>query len=327
MIKNVVINILIYLGCLNGTDLTVNVNVGHPLTQAPAFSLTSGPTFAPTFPVTDGPTVSITNGPTFAPTFPVTDGPTVSITNGPTFAPTFPVTDEPTVSVTTEPTIAPTIYQCQIPDQADVLWLIDGSTSMIPETTEYEIYNNVFIIGQELVKEFTDTVVMNNVTGWRQSFVLFAGEYWNSRTNQYINFKTVVDNLPFTDDEVLFKQRVSSLLPPGGTTNLSGVIEFTREYLINEETQRNPQVPRYVVLVGDGEPSDKYGETTDLAIFQALDSIKKFKVEDNVKLVYIRLGTVWYNNAWLNATDDQSFFISSMNDVSSLLSSGDFLCM
>jgi hypothetical protein len=262
MLKNIVVNILIYLGCRNDTDVTVNV-----------------------------------------------------ILQEPTLAPTIQAA-----------TPSPSEYVCTIPDKADILWLIDGSTSMIPNVLEYETTNDWFVVGQELVRSFTDQVTMDASVGWRQSFLFFAGEYWNPNENSYIDFTTVIDTQPLTDNGTLFKQKVSAIFPPGGSTNLSGIVDIARAFYINNQTARSPPVPTYVVLITDGEPSDRYGFISDQVAQDARESIQKLKEEDHIKFVYVRLGTEGYQTEWLQGMDDQRFLLGSTADAELLLSSGTFLC-
>jgi hypothetical protein len=237
-------------------------------------------------------------------------------------------TQSNTDSTTSIPTKSPTLstsFPTKSPTEAcyrsDIVWILDGSSSMLP-IIEYEtvIKPDNF----KIIKDFIFNVTKNMEMGpqfTRQAFVEYAGEYYNVLNNNYLGYHFLGPRNELGDsistNKTLFLNTVSTLQAMGGTTNTSGVLDFVRQSVFVPSNLRI-QSKRVVIIATDGFPTDKYGEENAATNALTETAALNLKSEDNVILIVIRIGFS-VSNTWLVDIADYIYDIATFNELYGLL--------
>jgi hypothetical protein len=238
-------------------------------------------------------------------------------TSVPTTTPAPIPTHAPTTKAPTPLPTPPTSVPTQSPTHLmlDILWLIDGSSSMQPIYSGYEVIEDRMYLLASFITSFTNNkIVMSDIQA-RQGFIQYSGEYYLN--NQYIAYHFINSVQELTSNKTLFLNRMNSLTVPGGTTNTSGILKHTRLFTLTNDNRRNGAI-RVVVLVTDGYPSDRNGFTITNGTQSELEA-SQLKEEDDVFFVFLRIGNDYPANWFGGGIADKIYLVDSFNTLESQL--------
>lgn len=278
------------------------------------------PTLAPTFLCqlsSDSPTSSPT--PLAPSTSPLTSAPSQAPSDSPetgssTASPGSPPDSSASNSPSQSPVPAPTQSPSCNTGPADIIWVLDGSSSIL--------YNQgAFNAMKGIMTNFTtsQTLGPNDI---RQGFIVFAGPGTLDPA-----WTTIGLNLNLTDpaavDNGQFISQVSSLSEPGGSSNQAGALHFVREYMLTNGNDRG--VPRYVILMTDGEATDNQGAEVDKIVVE--NAAQALIDEDDPFFVFLQFGAPNnYPSGYFSNLTKSVTYSTSFEMATSVLSDG-FLCV
>lgn len=260
-----------------------------------------------TCPATSIPTISPeSHAPTTSPTSsPASRSPTMSpMSLKPTTSPsTSPMSHEPTTSPTTSPTQS-------VP--TDVLWVIDGSNSMIQ--------NSIFDDVKAFLQNYTLSLGNMGPLGTRQAYLVYAGEsVFQPGVYEKLGPRAFFTNSSSTSSTE-FSTSVGSLVAPGGSTATNFALNYAKEHMLVDSDLR-PGSRRILMLVTDSGPTDDYGSfsaTYDAEVESTVDAIK---LENGVEFGMIKFEEMIYPTNWLDTQVNYSYEVAIEN-MESLLGPG-----
>jgi len=212
----------------------------------------------------------------------------------------------------------------------DIVWVLDGSSSMEPiKIGEYEyeaVYSeDRFAYLRGFLMNFTDTVEMSP-SAVRQGYLEYSGEVLNGGvvTGTILGpVLNVTDQI--ASDKASFLASVASLSPIGGTTNTPFAIDYVRNNMFTS-TNRRENSFRIVILVTDGFPTDNRGLTNPSLNTATENAAVQLRDEDDVIFIFVKVGTDYPVN-WFNQVAEKVYEVASFSQLYELLERDDFLCL
>ena len=229
-------------------------------------------------------------------------------TNMPTISPTLsnPTTTPTKVPTMSVPTRVPT---CLKPVFVDLIWIIDGSSSM----------NHKFQNATRFISDFINTTTISP-DDMRMGYIEFSGPFGDE-------FRTVVATLNVTDpiaqDTESIRNSVLSLVPEGGTSATADAIDYVRINMFTPDNLRAGS-KRIVVLLSDGNPTDSTGSYNITLVELANQAALNIRQEDDVIFVFVKVGTD-YNPALFQGIVNHVYQTTDFSTLNNLLAE-DFMC-
>lgn len=254
---------------------------------------------------------------TRSPTFVTTSMPSSSPT---TASPSASPTPSPTRSPTTSPTRSPI---CAKPEFVDIVWVLDGSSSM-QEGLPGLSFPSKWDALRSFLLTFVETLPLG-VTSTRMGLVRYAGEF--VRWGVYQGFQLIDGVVNVTDLDAVSVPGLQALLAimnaTGGVTNTAGALDYVRTTMFHPGNYR-PRSHRIVILVTDGLPTNAQGMESTQAVSDAENAAQHLKDEDDVVFVLLRFGPTFPQTFLMNQSDFT--YNTSFQTLDRLLRE-DFLCV
>jgi hypothetical protein len=205
---------------------------------------------------TVAPTASPTGAPTAAPS--ESPGPTLTPTPDPSKAPTI----APSFSPTAQPTMSPTSAPTPCDQEADFVFLIDGTASVGADNFE-----NI----KQFVQEFANGIRVDPTYGSQIAVLQFGGSWsYNAGTGVYDTNGAVTEELALDDGDTSKISRIT--YQKYGSTNIGYALnEAYVNYLNNSaagarsKTYLGYTMPKVIFVITDGISADEVSIPADIA--------------------------------------------------------------
>ncbi|KAH9258911.1 hypothetical protein BASA81_002975 [Batrachochytrium salamandrivorans] len=203
---------------------------------------------------------------------------------------------------------------CQLPSAVDIVWIIDGSSSVMRYPTHF---SNLTLFMQN----FADTTVMGE-NHTRFGFLEYSG-----KSSAMPEFDMYIASLGLNESAATnsteYHAVVGALRAFGGTTATWKAIDYVRTEMFTSANLR-PHTKRIAVLVTDGYPTDESGAEIPQVVSLTSEAVVNLREEDDVLFVFLRMGND-YPSGFLVA-EANHIYQTSYETLDALLDDG-FLCL